>query len=142
MPRGFGPCSAIGLVDEESRPIAGWVFHDYQPWESGGEGTMQISLASDNPAWLRQRKFYGKVVLAYAFKTAKVWKLWTAVPHTKERTLKLCHSFGFTREAMLVDHIGRKQHVFISRMFRKDYERIYGALNNGQEKPAYATAGA
>lgn len=121
---GFGPNAAIGIYDGE-KPVAGFVFHDYQPWEDGP--TMQLSLASDDPHWLLQRKTFAKAILLYPFYTAKAWKLWTAIQHTNERTLKLGLKFGFTREAMLVDQFGRKKHAFISRMFRKDYDRIYGA---------------
>lgn len=122
--RGFGACAAIGIYDED-KPVAGFVFHDYQPIPGGG--TMQFSLASSDPRWLLQRKTFAKAILLYPFYTANVWKLWTAIPHTSERTLKLGLLFGFTREAMLVDQFGRKKHAFISRMFRKDYDRIYGA---------------
>ena len=124
LERGFGPCAAIGVTDAENRPVAGFVFHDMQTWPGGA--TIQLSLASDDPRWLRQRKRIAKAVLFYPFYTAKAWKLWTAIPHTSDRTLRLGQTFGFTREAMLVDQFGRKKHAFISRMFRKDYDRIYG----------------
>lgn len=138
MQRGFGPCAAIGIA-EGNTPIAGFVFHDYHAWP-GGDGVMQFSLASDSPRWLRQRKMFARTILFYPFYTAKVWKLWTAIPHTSERTLKLGHTFGFTREAMLVDQLGRKKHAFISRMFRKDYDRIYGAQVEQKRHTATADA--
>lgn len=95
---------------------------------------MQLSLASDSPVWLRQRKSIAKAILFHPFYTQGVWKLWTAIPHTSERTLKLGQTFGFTREAMLVDQFGRKKHAAISRMFKKDYDRIYG-VSSGQANP-------
>lgn len=138
LARGFGPCAAIGVVDEENRPMAGFVFHDLQVWPGGD--TMQLSLASDSPRWLWQRHSIARAVLHYPFYQQGVWKVWTAIPHTSERTLKLGLTFGFTREAMLVDHFGRKRHAMISRMFRKDYDRTYG-VTVGQEHTASANAG-
>lgn len=129
LERGFGPCAAIGIADAGGNAVAGFVFHDLQTWPDGA--TMQLSLASDSPRWLFNRRSLSRAILYYPFYTQGVWKLWTAIPHTSERTLKLGQTFGFTREAMLVDQFGRKKHAMISRMFRKDYDRIYG-VRNGQ----------
>ena len=130
LERGFGPCAAIGLEDEAGNAVAGFVFHDLQDWPDGA--TMQLSLASANPRWLRQKNRIAKAILFHPFYTQGVWKVWTAIPHTSERTLKLGQTFGFTREAMLVDQFGRKRHAVISRMFRKDYDRIYGEQAQSQ----------
>ena len=127
LERGFGPCAAIGVADAENRPVAGFVFHDMQPWPDGS--TIQLSLASDDPNWLRQRKRIGREVLKYAFYTADCWKVWTAVPHTNDRAFRLGLTFGFTKEATLADQFGRKKHALISRLFKKDYDRIYGVAN-------------
>ncbi len=132
MAAGFGPCVAIGIADGD-KPVAGFVFHDYHHWTTEDGATMQLSLASDDPRWLLQRRMYARAILCYPFYTAKVWKLWTAILHTSERTLKLGQKFGFTREAMLVDHLGRKKHACISRMMRKDYDRLYG-VNSVKER--------
>ncbi len=137
LEKGFGPCASIGIVDGD-RPIAGFVFHDLQEWPGGS--TMQLSLASDSPKWLFQRKTFARAILHYPFHQQKIWKLWTAIPHTSERTLKLGLSFGFTREAMLIDQFGRKKHAMISRMFRKDYDRIYG-VTDGKTDSHAANAG-
>lgn len=134
--KNFGPCVALGIADGD-KPVAGFVFHDLQVWPGGS--TMQLSLASDNPRWLLERRKWARTILLYPFHTAGIWKLWTAIPHTSERTLKLGLSFGFTREAMLVDHFGRKKHAMISRMFAKDYNRIYG-VPDGQKHTTSANA--
>ncbi len=137
LEHGFGPCAALGLVDDAGKAVAGFVFHDLQTWPGGS--TMQLSLASDSPRWLLQRKTIAKTVLHYPFYTQGIWKLWTAIPHTSERTLKLGQSFGFTREAMLVDQFGRKKHAMISRMFKRDYDRIYG-VSDGKKYSSSADA--
>jgi hypothetical protein len=137
LARGFGPCASIGVIDDAGRAVAGFVFHDLQTWPTGS--TMQLSLASDSPRWLLQRHSIARAALHYPFYQQGVWKVWTAIPHTSERTLKLGLTFGFTREAMLVDHFGRKKHAMISRMFRKDYDRVYG-VNSGQKHPSSANA--
>lgn len=132
--KGFGPCAAIGLANDQNEAVAGFVFHDLQVWPDGA--TMQLSLASDSPRWLLQRKSIGRAVLSYPFHQQRIWKLWTAIKHDggpaeNNRTLKLGQSFGFTREALLVDQFGKGKHAFISRMTRKDYDKRYG-VPNGQ----------
>lgn len=124
LQRGFGPCAAIGLEDSTGNAIAGFVFHDLQQWPDGD--TMQLSLASDSPVWLRARKSVGKAILLHPFYTQGVWKLWTAIPHVNERTERLGKTFGFKNEATLKDQFGMGKHARISRMFRADYDRLYG----------------
>ncbi len=124
LERGFGPCAAIGLEDEAGDAVAGFVFHDLQDWPNGS--VMQLSLASASPAWLRQRKSIAKAILFHPFYTQGVWKLWTAIPHVNERTERLGKTFGFKNEATLKDQFGMGRHARISRLFRADYDRLYG----------------
>ena len=115
----FGPCSALGVVNSKGEPVAGVVFHDYQP----KCGTIQISMAANTPRWATKRII--KEILAYPFYQLGVRKVWTATPHTNERAIRFNIGIGLKKEAVLANHFG-KEHSVVCRMFRKQYEQLYG----------------
>jgi RimJ/RimL family protein N-acetyltransferase len=120
MATGFGPATAIGVVDQRDQPMAGVVFHDYQP----AYGTIQLSAAAISPRWATKRLVSD--ILRYPFGQLGVHKVWTATQHENARALKFNEGVGFTREATLRDHFGPGVHAVICRMLMKDYRRIYG----------------
>jgi RimJ/RimL family protein N-acetyltransferase len=123
MASDFGPSSAIGVTDESGQPMAGVVFHDYQP----AYGTIQLSAAATSPRWAT-RRLVG-AILRYPFVELGVHKVWTATQHQNERALKFNRGVGFIQEAMLYDHFGKGIHAIICRMLGKDYRRRYGGVN-------------
>ena len=131
--RGFGACTAIGVIGNDGRPLAGIVFHDYQPTFS----TICFSIAADSPRWVT-RRLIGSI-LVYPFEELKLKKLWTATPHRNERALRLAKGLGFTREAVLAHHFG-KEHAVINRMFFKDYIRLYGVKSGNRQDESSAAA--
>jgi RimJ/RimL family protein N-acetyltransferase len=46
-PTGFGPCRTFG-IEEDGVPVAGVVFHAYDP----AAGVIEVSMASEDPRWL------------------------------------------------------------------------------------------
>ncbi|HAC57210.1 MAG TPA: hypothetical protein DCF73_02500 [Rhodobiaceae bacterium] len=100
--------------------LAGVVYHDYQP----EYGTIQLSMASDNPMWARRRIING--LLAYPFHQVGVNKIWTATPHDNELALRVNRHIGFKPEATLAHHFGMKRHAVICRMLRTEYDRLFG----------------
>lgn len=61
MQRGFGPNTAIGVLDDENNLIAGAVFHNWEP-ESG---VIEISGASITKRWLTRDVL--RAVFSYTF---------------------------------------------------------------------------
>ena len=120
MATGFGPSTAIGVVDNSDQPMAGVVFHDYQP----AYGTIQLSAAAISPRWAT-RRLVG-TILRYPFLELNVHKVGTATQHESARALKFNEGGGFTKEATLRDHFGQGVHAVICRMLMKDYRRLYG----------------
>lgn len=116
----FGPSSAIGVVDESGNPMAGIVFHDYQP----NYGTIQLSAAAESPRWATRNVI--SAILGYPFRQLMVHKVWTATQHKNDRAIRFNKGIGFTQEATLKDHFGRGDHAIICRMLKKDFERRYG----------------
>lgn len=114
----FGPCVAIGVVKEDGEPLAGVVFHDYQPQFK----TIQVSVAAVSARWATHRIL--KNILAYPFTQLKVRKVWTATPHINKRALRFNKGIGFTQEAVLAYHFG-DFHCVMCRMMDKDYKKRY-----------------
>jgi RimJ/RimL family protein N-acetyltransferase len=100
--------------------MAGVVFHDYQP----EFGTIQLSMAADNPMWARRENLRG--LLSYPFEQLGVHKVWTATPHDNEAAIRVNLHIGFKKEATLAHHFGLKRHAIICRMLKPDYNRIFG----------------
>lgn len=72
--RGFGACSAMGIVDETGKLVAGVVFHDWSP----ERGTIELSAASTSRRWMTRRVV--SAVFEYAFTVARM-----AVTRTSEK---------------------------------------------------------
>lgn len=126
MPQaGFGPCTAIGVINGRNEPLAGVVYHDYQPEFS----TMQVSMAAISPRWAMRGII--RELLSYPFDQVQVNKLWAALPHTNERAIRFIRGLGFTQEAVLGRHFG-KTHAVICRLYKEDY---YGKKVNSISSP-------
>jgi RimJ/RimL family protein N-acetyltransferase len=115
----FEKYKAIGVMDSEGKPLAGAVFDEYRPYVS----TMQMHLAIDKPFLFSKRII--REVLSYPFETVGVNRLWVAMAHDNEKILRFVEGTGFKKEAVLARHFGNK-HAVIARMFKKDFQRIYG----------------
>jgi RimJ/RimL family protein N-acetyltransferase len=122
MRTGFGPATAIGVTTEAGQPLAGIVFHDYQP----DYGTIQLSAAAISPKWASRRIV--AQLLSYPFNELGVHKVWTATQHKNERALKFNKGVGFTVEGTLRDHFGVGIHAVICRMLLQDYRTRYGKI--------------
>lgn len=115
----FGNCTALGLLDAQGTPLAGAVYHDYQPqW-----GSIMISFAAASPKWATPKTV--KTFLAYPFQQVGVHKLRAAAEHTNERSMKLITGVGFVREAVLKDEFGKGKNAVLFRMFERDFTRLY-----------------
>lgn len=128
---GFGSSTGMFVVSRSGAPLAGVIFHDWQP----ALGTLAFSIAADSPKWATRRMV--GTLLSYPFEEVKVEKLWTATPMSNERALRLVKGVGFTREAVLGRHFGQYGHAVISRMYKEDYHRLYGDAR-GQAQTANA----
>lgn len=114
----FGVCSALGVVNDKNQPVAGIVFHDYQPTC----GTIQISMAADTPKWATRAII--KELLSYPFKQLKVRKVWTATPLKNSRAIRFNKGIGFKQEAVLSHQFGN-DHAVICRMFNKQFDQLF-----------------
>ena len=117
--REFRDFAAIGVWDGE-KLAAGVVYNDHQ----AKYGTLQISMAADSPRWAQRGVI--RALLHYPFEQVGVNKVWTATPHENERAIRFNLGIGFTREATLRHHFGRKKHCVVCSMLSNEYRRRYG----------------
>lgn len=120
---GFAEGKGIGVLSNDgTRLIAGVVYTDYQPVYE----TMQLHIAADSPMWAQKPLI--KALLSYPFDQLNIFKCWIAMPSDVETPIKVTKHIGFKPEATLAHHFGRKRHGIISRMFKPDFERLYGDI--------------
>lgn len=117
---------AIGVADGD-KPVAGVVYHSFFP----KYGTMQVSIAADTARWAQRGII--RALLHIAFEQNGITKLWSVMASSNDRAIKFNKGIGFRQEAILSHHFG-KDHAVVTRMFRKDYDRLYGVKGDGEER--------
>jgi len=112
---------AIGVMSANgSKLIAGVVYSDYQPWDK----TIQLHIAADTPQWARKEIIHD--LLAYPFIQLDIFKCWVSIPSDNKKSLKVTDHIGFDFEASLRHQFGQGRHAIIGRMFKPNFELIYG----------------
>lgn len=61
FPRNFGANQCIGFYDETGKPVAGFVFHNWQP----EQGIIEMSAYAESPRWATRRNL--RALFAYPF---------------------------------------------------------------------------
>ena len=111
---GFGPCRAVAVASG-ARPLAGVVFHDYQP----EAGTVQISMAAVSVMWAQRETIRG--ILAIPFEQYKCFKVWTCIPADNARAIRFNEGIGMKSEATLRHQFGRGRHARIFGMTAPEF---------------------
>ena len=88
---GFGPCQAIGVIDNDGRLLAGWVWHG---WDPSAE-TMEFSGASLTPHWMTQDILHK--LFSYAFDEVGCQMVLTRNSESNKRLHRQLTRYGFTR---------------------------------------------
>ena len=118
MKYGGGPPNGtrgIGIEDSTGKLMFVACFHTWEP----RHGTMEVSIAADDPRWMRARKCTA-AIFDYVFATSGVQKLWTRTPAKNVRALRVLKGLGFTYEAVLKRQFGEDDAV-ISYKFREQH---------------------
>jgi len=132
---GYGPAWAVGIA-LQGKLAAVVVWHDFQPQH----GTVQLSMASDNPRWIN-REVIGRL-LGLAFlepwgrEAVQIRKVWVAIPSTAERTIRLNEALGLKREATLRHHFAPGVHTVICSILRHEYVAKYCRQHETARKAA------
>jgi RimJ/RimL family protein N-acetyltransferase len=87
--RGFGPCAAIGAIDEQGRLIAGLVYHNYDPEAQ----LIEMSGAAITPRWLTR----GMIARMhqYPFHQCGCQMVAMRIPADNERLLRQLAVYGY-----------------------------------------------
>jgi RimJ/RimL family protein N-acetyltransferase len=88
---GFGPCQAIGVINDDGLLVAGWVWHGWDP----AAGTMEFSGASITPKWMTREILHK--LFAYAFDEVGCQLIMTRNSASNKRLHRQLKAFGFTR---------------------------------------------
>ena len=88
---GFGPCQAVGIINEDGLLVAGWVWHG---WDVPA-GTIEFSGAGLTPKWMTRKILHD--LFAYAFETVGCQMVMTRNAVTNKRLHRPLKAFGFTR---------------------------------------------
>jgi hypothetical protein len=88
--RGFGPCKAIGVIDESGTLIAGIVYHNYHP----EAGVIEMSLAALPNAQWRTRETLRRMY-AYPFEQIGVQMVMHMTAASDERVLRQLATIGY-----------------------------------------------
>lgn len=111
----FGPCSALGVVDETNRLIGGVVYHDYQPqW-----GNIQVSFASDRSDWLTVRLI--RAIMAYPFDQLGVNRITSLTPKRNRQARQFLQKFGFRLEGNIRKGFGTDDCI-VSGLMRSEWK--------------------
>ncbi len=113
----FGPSLPALVVNEAGDPVAGVVFHEYQPTAA----TMQASIAADQRGWCTRAVM--RSIFDYPFRQCGVSLLWAAVPHDLPGVLSFNARLGLRKEAVLRHRFGWKRHAVIASMTRGEWRR-------------------
>ncbi len=98
----FGPCVTLGIVGEDNYPVAGVVFHEYQPQY----GNAMISVASDTPRWLTKPLITG--IMRVPFVQYGLTRLTAITPPGATSVSRFLTKFGFRREGVVRMGLGNQ----------------------------------
>lgn len=135
--RGFGPCQAVGVVKgsgaSDARLLAVVVFHDWQP----AARTVQISCASTSPMWAHPQTIRELLSIPFG-KDYDCFKVWVAIPHTNERSIRFNRGMGMREEARIRHQFGQGTHAVIMGMTRPEWGKRWREAAHGQVQRAAA----
>ena len=124
---GFGPCTAIGVTDDEGRLVAGVVYFSYDG------GTLTMAVAADDKRWAT--RFVLRALFAYPFNQAKCRRVTAVTPKRAKSTRAFLLRLGFTLEGHLRQQFADDD-AMIYGMLRRDWEAAGGdVLRIGKNVP-------
>ena len=126
-PEGFGPCQAIGIVDNNGRVIGGVVFHGWNKHYR----SIEMSSAADNAKWLSKRVIAG--ILSYPFEQLSVERIACVTTPGDKRTRHLLEGIGMKYEGTGRKVFGELDGVSYS-LVRDDWRAGRFCLNRQEGK--------
>lgn len=131
----FGQAVALGIATgstADDQLLAVVVYHVFQP----DYRSCMISMASAHPRWCDRGTC--RAILSVPFRQYGCNRVWTMIPHTAERIIRLNQRLGFKKEGTLREAFGPGIHGVVCGMLRREFERRYE--RRGKEDPVRARA--
>jgi RimJ/RimL family protein N-acetyltransferase len=88
---GFGPCNAVGIINEDGLLVAGWVWHG---WDVPAQ-TIEFSGAALTPKWMTRQILHE--LFSYAFDALGCQMIMTRNSAHNKRLHRQLSAYGFTR---------------------------------------------
>lgn len=88
---GFDACQAIGVIDEDGKLVAGWIWHN---WDPSAE-VIEFSGASITPKWMTRAILHE--LFTYAFVGIGCQMIFTRNSADNKRLHRQLKAFGFDR---------------------------------------------
>ena len=113
--RGFGKCSAIGIIDEDGKLIGGLVYHNLDP----EAGVIEISGAAVHPRWLTRETI--RIMYTYPFHQLGVQMIVQRTPADDTRLLRqlAAYDYMFIKVPRM---FGRERDGVLCLLTREDWE--------------------
>lgn len=136
----LGPATAIGVVSEDGRMLAGVIYHSFDPFVR----SIEISCASDGPRWGNREVF--RSLLRYPFGQLQCQRCTAVTPRKATSTRRFLEGLGFKREGSARRGFG-SDNAIIYGLLVEEWEahplnRPWRERLDGQEKRALAAAAA
>jgi RimJ/RimL family protein N-acetyltransferase len=125
----FGPCYAIGVLDQNNTLIAGVVYHAWAP----DFQSVELSFAADTPRWLTRNLICE--LLAYPFETLGCNRINAYTPKKNREARGFIDKFGFRREGCATDGFGPCEDAIISRLLKREWLQTKWAKPFGSAHP-------
>lgn len=105
-------------------------FHQFDPMAQ----TIQLTMAADDPRWCSRQTV--AALLAYAFETCGVNKLYTSIPGDNARAIKVNAGLGLKPEAEIPEMYGPGRSAVICGMTQADWlaSKWRKVVEHGQER--------
>ena len=132
-PKAFMPAATLGIATGPAagdRLLAVAIYHMFVP----SYRSCMISIAAASPRWCARGTI--KEILRIPFYQYDCNRVWLAIPHLAERTVKLAKALGFKQEGVLREGFGPGIHTVVCGMLRREFERRYKV--HGKEIPITA----
>lgn len=114
---GFGPCAAIGVLDDAGAPIAGVVYYGLS------HGALFMAVASENPSWATRATL--KALFRYPFAQLGCRRVSAIAEKKAKPTRAFLLRLGFRMEGHMPQQFPHDDAIIYG-LLRQDWNRVDG----------------
>jgi RimJ/RimL family protein N-acetyltransferase len=131
----LGDYTAMGVVRDKERLVAGVIFHNYRPVD----GDVHVIVAADDARWCLPKTM--RALFGYAFDESQLdcVRMTSVIAKNNKRCRRLCEGMGFRLEGHHRRAIGRKHDAVVYGLMRTECKFIRPHAATSRD-PACASA--